>query len=225
MNKKEILFLLSATIIAYILLFVIRSFIPLIVLNIVLITFYTSFLFKKLPIWCYSKGNKQVGKNEYVTIGAGLFYLLCCILAYLFPDHDKLFARIGFLSFFFVIFCFLIATYFKRLLSDLPKETFVQNHKLYFRTVLIFLTNILLVSTCTYSNKTQYKGGRLYSKTIIDGMDEYHTEYVDSLDNYVTHVKKYGNSHSEYNRIEYDIYYYVYPDKISHIDTTYIKRR
>ena len=85
MSKKEVFFVLSVTIISYALLFIIKSRIPNIVLNLVLISFYTMFLLGRLPLSCYPNENKNIGKEEYVTIGASLFFLICCLLACLFP--------------------------------------------------------------------------------------------------------------------------------------------
>ena len=224
MSKKEVFFVLSVTIISYALLFIIKSRIPNIVLNLVLISFYTMFLLGRLPLSCYPNENKNIGKEEYVTIGASLFFLICCLLACLFPAYRKVFGRIGLLTSLLVICGFLFATYFKRILCDMPKTAFFHNHKLYFRVLLIWLTNILLISICTYSYKVQYQGGRLISKTVKDGLDSYHTEYVDSLRNYVTHVEKKGNPGKGIRSLKYDIYYKRYPDEINYIDTIEVVR-
>ena len=125
--------------------------------------------------------------------------------------YDKLIGRIGFVPFLISTVAVFVYGLFKKLFTNMPTSEFKRYIWTYARSILIMMSNIILISTLTYTSKTEYKNGLLIRKIVKDGSDVYITSYNDSLSMY--HID------DDYPRLDYIIYYDSYPDKINHIDT------
>lgn len=226
MTKFEILFTVILTVLCYSLYFIFNSWIPPVILNMLLLLFYILFVFGKLPDVFYKNGKHLTNKTEFVCVWSGIIFLLCCLLAELFPIYYRLLGRIGFVCVILTVCVVMLSTYMKRIFGELPKDVFLKNHQYYLRTVLIIFTNIYMVPACAYSYHASYnQNGRLISKEILDGFNEYKTKYVDSLSCYVTLAIINDPSDKDIKHLEYNIYYKKYPDVIEKIDTIKIVKR
>ena len=89
--------------------------------------------------------------------------------------------------------------------------------KTHLRQLLIFVSNFIYIPFAIYHYSISEENGR-YTEKIIDGPETTNTFYVDSLQNYVTHKHVFIDEHG-FNNNDYVIYYKVYPNSISKIDT------
>lgn len=226
MTKFEILFTVILTVLCYSLYFIFKSWIYTSILNTLLLCFYILFVFGKLPKIFYREGNIPTSKTEIVCIWGGIAFLFCCWTVDFFPIYYKQIGRAGFVCAILTVCVVMLSTYMKRIFGELPKDVFLKNHQYYLRTVLIIFTNIYMVPACAYSYHASYnQNGRLISKEILDGFNEYKTKYVDSLSCYVTLAIINDPSDKDIKHLEYNIYYKKYPDVIEKIDTIKIVKR
>ena len=213
MKTIEIIIGFCVVIFCYILFFVIKSKYFIVGMNTLLIILYFLFILRKLPTAFYKYKDTTI--YEKISILCGLFFLAMSALYPFVGKYDKLIGRIGFVP--FLISTALIFTYgvFKKLFTNMPTSEFKRYIWTYARSILIMMSNIILISTLTYTSKTEYKNGLLIRKIVKDGSDVYITSYNDSLSMYETKV----HIDDDYPRLDYIIYYDSYPDKINHIDT------
>lgn len=227
MNKKELLFVIGITIICHILLcFVFRSWRLISILNLILSVFYILFATAKLPKTFYKQSTPPTSKIELAFIWIGVFFLISCLIASVFPVYTKIIGRVSLIVTLLFMVAIMMYVYFNRLFGDLPKSMFKKYHVYYLRLILILLTNFYIFPICTFSYKVSYsQSGKLQYKEIKDGQNVYTTEYVDSLRCYVTHAVIDDSDEKDIRYLEYNIIYDKYPDKIARIDTIKIVKR
>ena len=213
MQKKEILLGCIIVLLGYTLAVVLDSKLFIVCLDIELALFYSLFLTRRMPA-CFYK-NSKFSYYEKVSIVLGIFFLVMCAMYLLDRRHDKIIGRIGFVP--FLISTVLILSYgtLKKLFTDMPTSEFKRYIWTYVRCILIMMSNVILISTLTYTSKSVYRDGILIRKIVRDGGDVYITYFNDSLSMYETKV----HIADDYPRLDYKIYYDSYPDKINHIDT------
>lgn len=226
MSKRELLFVIGITIICHLLLCVVfRSWRLISVLNLILSVFYILFATAKLPKTFYLQGAPPTSKIELAFIWTGVFFLISCLIASVFPVYTKIIGRISLIVTLLFVVVVMMVIYFKRIYGDLPKDVFKKYHLYYLRLILILLANFYIFPICTFSYKVSYRqSGKLQYKEIRDGQNIYKTEYVDSLMCYVTHAIIEDSDEKGIKYLEYKIYYEKYPDKISHVDTIKVVR-
>lgn len=215
MNKKEFFFGAIVVLLSYGLSILLWNRYLVVLMNLILCIFYCLYLRGKLPSYFYAKDVDYKEWCSKLTIGSGIFYLFCCTLAYLFPSYLKLIGRIGFFSFLLVIFCVLFYAISKKFFWNMPNSQFKSVLVCHFRNILILVSNVIIFPCFMYSYDSSSQNGKLMRETIKDGRDVYATIYVDSISNYVTNVKIRDGK----GKMDYVIYYAVYPDSIDHIDT------
>lgn len=213
MKVIEIIIGFCVVIICYILFFLTKSKCFIVGMNILLVTVYLLFCLRKLSTAFYKYKDTTI--YEKISILCGVFFLAMSALYPFVGKYDKIIGRIGFVP--FLISTALIFTYgvFKKLFSDMPTSEFKRYIWTYVRCILIMMSNIILISTLTYTSESEYKNGILTRKVVRDGNDSYITNFNDSLSMYETKV----HIADDYPRLDYIIYYDSYPDRINRIDT------
>lgn len=225
MKKNEFFLILGVTILCYVWYFICKCVFPAYVLNIVLLSFYVMFSLGILPHYFYPENHPKTNKTGTLMLYSGILFLVCCLFSFIFPRYMRFIGRIG-------MSCLVVFTagsmsviYLRRLFGSLSTEEFKTAHMYLFRVIFILFANIYMLPICAYSYKASYSGsGKLVSKEIIDGLNRYNTQYVDSFSCYVTHAIIGDSDEKGIKYLEYKIYYEKYPDKISHVDTIKVVR-
>lgn len=213
MRNKEIFVGGIIVLLGYTLAVVVDSKLFVVCLDVELALFYCLFLIRRMPVSFYK--DQKFTLYEKSSIVVGIFFLMMCALYLCDRRYDKIIGRIGFVP--FLISTALIFAYgvFKKLFTNMPTSEFKRYIWTYVRCILIMMSNIILISTLTYTSKSEYKNGLLVRKIVRDGNDVYTTNYNDSLSMFETKV----HIADDYPRLDYIIYYDSYPDNINRIDT------